>query len=55
MNVHCSFCGKPEEQVVYIVKGPAVYICNECIACCVEIITEFRNKAAAEQDEEGEL
>ncbi|MDD2649465.1 MAG: ATP-dependent Clp protease ATP-binding subunit ClpX, partial [Eubacteriales bacterium] len=36
----CSFCGKPQDQVRRIVVGPNVYICNECIALCQEIVAE---------------
>ena len=38
--VKCSFCGKPQDQVRRIVAGPGVYICDECIAICSEIIEE---------------
>ncbi|KRL04623.1 ATP-dependent Clp protease ATP-binding subunit ClpX [Liquorilactobacillus oeni] len=45
--VICSFCGKSQDQVKKIVAGPGVYICNECIDLCKEIIDEeFRDKAA---------
>lgn len=36
----CSFCGKPQEQVRKLVAGPGVYICDECIELCTEIIDE---------------
>jgi hypothetical protein len=37
----CSFCGKPQDMVHRIIAGPgSVYICNECIALCNEIIAE---------------
>ena len=36
--VSCSFCGKSQDQVKKIVAGPGVYICNECIGLCNEII-----------------
>lgn len=39
-EVFCSFCGKPQEQVKRIIAGPDVYICNECIELCNEIIKE---------------
>ena len=39
-QVKCSFCGKTQEQVNRIVAGPGVYICNECIELCSEIIEE---------------
>ena len=39
-HIKCSFCGKPQEQVKRIIAGPGVYICNECIDLCAEIIDE---------------
>lgn len=47
--VNCSFCGKSQDQVKKIVAGPGVYICNECIDLCKEIIDEeFSNEEAAD-------
>lgn len=39
-DVHCSFCGKSQSEVQKIVAGPGVFICNECVALCQEIIDE---------------
>ena len=39
-TVRCSFCGKTQEQVQRIIAGPGVYICNECINICNNIIDE---------------
>ncbi|MCL2162923.1 MAG: ATP-dependent Clp protease ATP-binding subunit ClpX [Oscillospiraceae bacterium] len=39
-NLKCSFCGKSQEQVKRLVAGPGVYICDECIELCSEIIEE---------------
>ena len=39
-NVKCSFCGKPQESVKKIIAGPGVYICDECINVCQEIIED---------------
>jgi ATP-dependent Clp protease ATP-binding subunit ClpX len=36
----CSFCGKRNERVKKMIAGPSVYICNECIDLCLEIIEE---------------
>jgi ATP-dependent Clp protease ATP-binding subunit ClpA len=36
----CSFCGKSQKQVKKLVAGPGVYICNECIDLCNEIVAE---------------
>ena len=49
-NVKCSFCGKSQDSVKKIIAGPGVYICDECINVCQEIIEdEFY-----EEDEEFE-
>lgn len=39
-EVRCSFCGKSQDEVKKLVAGPGVYICNECIDLCKEIIDE---------------
>jgi ATP-dependent Clp protease ATP-binding subunit ClpX len=43
-SVKCSFCGKSQEAVKRIIAGPGVYICDECIGLCSNIIEEeFEN------------
>lgn len=37
-HLKCSFCGKSNADVAKIIAGPGVYICNECVDLCVEII-----------------
>ena len=39
-GVKCSFCGKTQESVRKIIAGPGVYICDECIAICQNIIED---------------
>ncbi|QZN93756.1 ATP-dependent Clp protease ATP-binding subunit ClpX [Limosilactobacillus panis] len=39
-SIHCSFCGKSQDEVKKIVAGPGVYICNECVDLCKQIITQ---------------
>ncbi|MCL1809713.1 MAG: ATP-dependent Clp protease ATP-binding subunit ClpX [Clostridiales bacterium] len=39
-QLKCSFCGKPQEQVRRLIAGPGVYICDECIELCQDIIAE---------------
>ncbi|MEW6429185.1 MAG: ATP-dependent Clp protease ATP-binding subunit ClpX [Thermodesulfobacteriota bacterium] len=39
-EVHCSFCGKSQDEVRKLIAGPAVYICDECIGLCEEIVRE---------------
>lgn len=48
-QLKCSFCGKTQEQVKKLVAGPGVYICDECIELCNEIIEEeLQDDAGAE-------
>lgn len=54
-RLKCSFCGKSQDQVKKLIAGPEVYICDECVELCNEILDEefFENK---EKDgEENEL
>lgn len=38
--LHCSFCGKNQHEVRKLIAGPSVYVCDECVALCNEIINE---------------
>jgi len=50
-NLFCSFCGKNQKEVNKLIAGPAVYICDECIQLCSEIIEEENDKNA-DKDED---
>jgi len=39
-QLRCSFCGKTQEQVKKLVAGPGVYICDECVSLCSDIIED---------------
>mgnify|MGYP000086931917 CR=1 FL=1 len=39
-SLRCSFCGKPQEEVRKLIAGPSVFICDECVELCKEIISE---------------
>ena len=39
-HLKCSFCGKAQDQVRKLIAGPGVYICDECIDLCNEILDE---------------
>jgi ATP-dependent Clp protease ATP-binding subunit ClpX len=39
-SLACSFCGKSQKEVKKLVAGPTVYICDECIGLCNDIIAE---------------
>ena len=48
----CSFCGKSQKQVKKLIAGPGVYICDECIELCLEIIDDEKQAAStAELDQ----
>jgi ATP-dependent Clp protease ATP-binding subunit ClpX len=47
-NLFCSFCGKSQKEVSKLIAGPAVYICDECIQLCSEIIEEESEHEAHE-------
>ncbi|MFZ9899279.1 MAG: ATP-dependent Clp protease ATP-binding subunit ClpX [Gemmatimonadaceae bacterium] len=47
-HLRCSFCGKSKDAVRKFISGPSVYICNECITLCNEILAEDEERAVAE-------
>ena len=49
--VLCSFCRKNKDDVGHMVAGPDVYICNECIDLCLEIIHDSGQEVCAEEKE----
>lgn len=46
-NLRCSFCGKSQKEVKKLIAGPGVYICDECIDLCNDIIVEEKEKETA--------
>lgn len=48
--LHCSFCGKNQHEVRKLIAGPSVYVCDECVALCTEIIKEETKDAQATTD-----
>ena len=55
MEVLCSFCGKSQDEVKKLIAGPSVYICDECIDLCNEIVQEDRLQEIEEQGDGGIL
>src|SRR5467141_4180444 len=47
-HLRCSFCGKSKDSVWKFISGPSVYICNECIALCNEILAEDEEREVSE-------
>ena len=50
-NLFCSFCGKNQKEVQKLIAGTAVYICDECIQLCSEIIEEEKEKDSEDMDQ----
>jgi ATP-dependent Clp protease ATP-binding subunit ClpX len=48
--LRCSFCGKSQHEVRKLIAGPTVYICNECVEVCLDIIAEDRVHEAKSRD-----
>ncbi|HEX7117678.1 MAG TPA: ATP-dependent Clp protease ATP-binding subunit ClpX [Longimicrobiales bacterium] len=46
-HLRCSFCGKSKESVKKFISGPSVYICNECVSLCNEILAEEEERESA--------
>jgi ATP-dependent Clp protease ATP-binding subunit ClpX len=47
-HLRCSFCGKSKDSVRKFISGPSVYICNECVALCNEILAEEEDRESTE-------
>lgn len=43
--LYCSFCGKRQDEVFFMVAGPTVFICDECVDLCHAIVEEKRAAA----------
>ena len=54
-HLNCSFCGKPQRQVRKLIAGPGVYICDECVELCNEIVDEELEDERAESVLSGDL
>jgi len=52
-HLFCSFCGKNQEEVKKLIAGPSVYICDECIELCNDIIAEEYEKEALSRKGKG--
>lgn len=50
-QLKCSFCGKPQSQVSRLVAGPGVYICDECIHICMDILDDGLEEEKAKGQE----
>ena len=51
-TLYCSFCGKSQHEVRKLIAGPTVFICDECVELCMDIIRE-ENKSTLVRDQDG--
>jgi len=47
LEVNCSFCAKPSSAVAKVIAGPGVYICNECVQLCNDILVQEQQEQQA--------
>ena len=52
-TLHCSFCGKSQHDVRALIAGPAVFICDECVALCDNIVIDKKIRSLLKADEES--
>src|SRR5512135_3562735 len=53
--LYCSFCGKSQHEVRKLIAGPSVFVCDECIELCNDIIREENNNALAAKADKSDL
>src|SRR5258707_15089266 len=51
-TLYCSFCGKSQHEVRKLIAGPTVFICDECVELCTDIIRE-ENKSSLVKSRDG--
>ena len=51
-TLHCTFCGKSQHEVRKIIAGPTVFICDECVELCMDIVGE-ENKSSLVKSQDG--
>src|SRR5256714_2170124 len=50
--LHCTFCGKSQHEVRKLIAGPTVFICDECVELCMDIVVE-ENKSSLVKSRDG--
>ena len=51
-TLYCSFCGKSQHEVRKLIAGPTVFICDECVELCMDIIREETKSSELKSDNE---
>jgi len=54
-TLYCSFCGKSQHEVKKLIAGPSVFVCDECIELCNEIIRDELPASVEARDAKGDL
>ncbi len=52
-KIRCSFCGKPQAQTRQLISGPGVYICDECVELCMDIVEDLKSQPEAKAVEKA--
>ena len=52
-QLFCSFCGKNQSEVKKLIAGPSVYICDECVSLCNDIIKEDTSEEVSENSKDN--
>src|SRR6266852_4963602 len=50
-TLHCTFCGKSQHEVRKLIAGPTVFICDECVELCMDIVSEEKNTSLVKSRE----
>ena len=53
--LYCSFCGKSQHEVRKLIAGPTVFICDECVELCMDIICLLYTSDAADEEDSVDL
>ena len=53
--LHCNFCGKSQHEVRKLIAGPSVYVCDECVELCNDIIREELHESGEEAESKNLL
>ena len=50
-TLHCTFCGKSQHEVHKLIAGPTVFICDECVELCMDIVGEEKKSSLAKSQD----
>ena len=53
--LHCNFCGKSQHEVRKLIAGPSVYVCDECVELCNDIIREELQESNEKEETRSQI